>query len=1144
MRKWTHEQVKAIETEPNLLVSAAAGSGKTAVLVERITRKLIPDENGEYVPIDRLLVVTFAKDAAREMQTRIKASLEAAYAAEESRKKKRILSEQLRKLPFAEFSTIDSFCMRFVKQNFHLLSIDPAFKIFDPTEASVFMTEAMDEYFDKLYEDGNEHFLRLVSLYAKGYDDREVMGVISEIYNFTRSLPNPEKWLRLHAEDYIRFEDNIFCQLIVANFKDISKTVLQSLNKILSDYESQVDSEYGNISLIATLNNDISVLSKAEYTWNGIYNLSGAFEKLKKTSSMKPEAVLQKEYIDYREAALEPIRQIIAYVKGPSDELDEIYSQRLYPHAVALSEVTIGFDEFLFNKKNKTSKFEFNDLEHMTAKLLRENEDIRQEYINKYEEILMDEYQDTNGLQEEIFNLISNGKNRFMVGDLKQSIYGFRSSDPMIFREKDELYSPESPSGNRVVLSGNFRSREDVLESINVLFGKIMSHDMGGVEYNDEQALHYLNRDFDNKSEANNYTSELYVIEGNGREDDEDELLSDEETEANFVADKIRQMIDSRWQVYDKGAFRDVKENDFAIIMNAVKADSGIYINALKQRGLNAYSEDKDFFGKTEINLIISFVKAVNNPMNDIPLVSAMRSPVYRFTDSELAEIRLCGNDKFWRCVLKCAERTDALGKKCADFAEHINKWRALSRYMSADRLIWRIMTDCSLYDMCGILYGGEAALANLRLFMDKARILSNGGIATLYDFENYISTLMDSDGVGSAPLSSDGIPIMTIHKSKGLEFPVVFVCRTGKKFVLDGFSGHVNIHKDLGFGLNDIHYEESYMTPTLNRKLIGNAKNKEAMSEQLRKLYVAMTRAKEKLIVTGVVPASTEKKGAFEFTDYEISEYYIEKSKSFMQMIAPAIKKDGGKLWEYNEIQAGVIKPADFTDIAKSEAVYDEDAVRNEVFELFSKYENITIPTPIPAKVSVSELKNKSGFSSTLQRLPSFMNSGETGGAAYGTMLHNIMEHITIIPEMTKEHIHDEIIRINGIENQKTEDKIFEFFNSELGTRASGAVVKREEMFEIQIPAMDDSGVLIDGKMLLQGIVDMYFIDGDKLVVIDYKTDKCNDISELADKYAVQLKWYRYAMEKLLERKVDEVYIYSFHKNAYIEITEMTNNE
>ncbi|MBP3359386.1 MAG: UvrD-helicase domain-containing protein [Clostridia bacterium] len=1150
MRDWTQEQKTAIESGTNLLVSAAAGSGKTAVLVERIIRKLIPDSSGNYLPVDRLLVVTFARDAAREMQERIKKSLSGKAAAEKNSEIKRVLAGQIKKLPFADITTIDGFCMHLVKQNFHLLGIDSKFSIMDSSEAKVYVFECINEYFDMLYESGSSDFLLLTSLYCTGYDDRELADVLYDVFIFTRSLPDPKKWLEAHAEDYKSFSESSFRTEIEKAFASSAAYACAELEGLQEAYKKAVGSEddeilcgFGKYDFWTLLKNDINTLKSIKPQWDDIFENRSAFEVLRKTSSSKQEEQIQKSFIDLRENALSELRTLLGMVKVSLSEADAEYEKSLYPHALALSRLVNGFADFYFDRKNKACKFEFNDLEHLTIRLLRENDDIRQALTDKYAEILMDEYQDTNGLQEEIFSMISTGDNRFTVGDMKQSIYRFRQSDPMIFRDKDESYQANPELGERVILSKNFRSRKGVLDSINYLFERIMTYNVGEVNYNSEQALHYGNTMFDAEAEGNAYESELYVLEGAPSSADEDSVI-DTELEAEFVAGKIKSMIDSGFQVLDGGEFRSAEPGDFAILMNAVKNTSEYYVNALMKRGINAYSEDVGFFQKTEIRMIIEFIRAVNNPMRDIPLVSVMRSPIYRFTDEELAAVRLASSGEFWNAVKARSRGGDRLAEKCGGLISDINRWRDMSRYMSADRLIWRILTESSLYDMSGILYGGEAAPANLRLFMERARILSDGGIATLYDFEKYLSRIINSEGLSCASVTNTGIPIMTIHKSKGLEFPVVFVCGMGRKFVSDDSGKKIFLHKDYGFGLRNINPERSFATSTVNKSYISAVKRNEAMSEQIRKLYVALTRAKEKLIITGVAKYSENKKTSakttFDFTGAAVNEKSIALSKKYLDFVAPVIKKCSNGLWSYHETEYKDIDVSPKPEEEKEAQTIDIETVRQEVYRLLDQFDSISTPPAVASKISVSELKSRSGYSAKLQRLPAFMEAEETRGASFGTAVHKVMENIVIVPDMTDEYIKSETERICGSETEIISRRITDFFRSTLGIRALGGRIKREEAFEIEIPAIDLSGNEIPGEtMLLQGVIDLYFEDDKGLVLVDYKTDKCSDIRELADKYSVQLKWYKYAMEKLMGKEVSEVYIYSFHKNDAIEISE-----
>ncbi len=1129
MTKWTDEQLSAITTKPNLLVNAAAGSGKTAVLVERITRMLIPDADGSFVSVDRLLVVTFARDAAREMQERMKKSLTEAFFKEKDKDKKAILRKQLKKLPFAEISTIDSFCMRVVKQNFHILGIDPKFKIADPSESNIFNQECMNEYFDILYEEGNRDFMLLTELYSRGYDDKEVMSLLLEVYEFTRSVPDPEKWLDEHAADYEKFSGGKFCSAVETEYTAAAKKACALIKTLLSAFEAeaQLVPDTKSMALFDAMKKDIQVLSRENPDWDFISNAK--FENINKVGLKKSEADLCKRYIDLRDACLGEVRRLCAMAASPAEVLDREYREEMYPHALAISRLVQGFSEFILDKKRRLGRFSFNDLEHMTLALLRDHEDIRETFKSKYAEILMDEYQDTNSLQEEIFTLISNGSNRFVVGDMKQSIYRFRNSDPLIFRARDEDYMQNPHHGSRIVLSKNFRSRRSVLDSVNLLFSKIMTYRVGEVDYTDEQALHFGNEALAPECPGNDYSSELHIIEGGGG-DEEDILLSDEETEAELVASKIRGMLDSGWQVTDRGKTRPVCESDFVILMSSVKCHSDAYIKALGRYGISAYSEDNGFFEKTEIRLITELVRTVNNPLNDVALVSVMRSPVYRFTDEELARIRLCHEGAYWECVKAKAQENDSLGKKCKGFAEEIMNWRKKSEYMSADRLIWHLMTDCSLYDMCGILYGGESALANLRLYMERARTLSEGTIATLYDFEQYMERMESSEGLGCANTGGFGVPVMTIHKSKGLEFPVVFVCGMGTRFMSDGFGKKLLIHKDLGFALDNINVKGGYSLPTVNKTVIAARKKSENISEQLRKLYVAFTRAKEKLIVTAVVP-SPKKAGAFDFADVDMTEEEIEGATNYIKIIAPVIKQSKNPLWTYHEYEAGTISPLPVTE-QKKEITASSDDIRESIHSLLDKYSSIEKPAAVRTKTSVSDLKGHTGFSSKLQRLPSFMNTEQKGGAEFGTAVHLVMEKINITPDILS-CVADEVERITGERNDSIAKKVTGFFESPLGKRAQKAKVHREEPFEIQIPATDFDGKEIAGEtMLLQGVIDMYFEEDGEIVLVDYKTDKCESLEELSYKYSVQLMWYREAIERLLKKKVKDVFIYSFYLN------------
>jgi len=1145
MAKWTTQQKRAIDEDTNLLVNAAAGSGKTAVLVERITKKLIPDIKGQYIDADSLLVVTFARDAAHEMQDRIKKSLLTLLSETDDKKLKAVLRTQLKKLPFADIATIDSFCMKLVKSNFHLLGIDPKFGIMDPSEGKVYTFECMDEYFKMLYDEKNPDMELLTKIYSTGYTDREISETVYEIYSFTRSLANPDEWIQSHVEDYRKFDGSKIQKIYKNKAILLAKASEDRISAIMDMYKKDVGSDneeelhlYGKIDLWSVFEKDITLLKSIQNA--DFENIQFDVVDKKKIAGKADCVPVQKSYVDMRKSVITEMEKALEPLRKPVEETDRYYNDVLYPHAKALANIVCGFSEFHYEKKLKDGKLEFNDLEHMSIKLLTEFEDIRNSLKNKYSEILMDEYQDTNDLQEKIFSLISKGDNRFIVGDLKQSIYRFRQSDPSIFIEKDNLYKNNANEGTRIVLSKNFRSRKNVLDSINYLFYDIMTKETGEVDYDEDQALYYGNSDFDKEADGASYASELYVIEGTPKsENDDEESYSDVELEAEFVASKIREMIDGKYQILRKdGTFSDAKETDFAILMNAVSTSGEVFAETLGKYGIGSYCEDKGFFERTEVRLVLEFVRTVNNPFRDIHLISVMRSPVYRFTDDNLAEIRLCAKDRFWDAVRSAAAGEGSLARKCSDFVKDIESWRNMSLYMTADRLIWRIIHDTSLYDMCGILYGGEMAQANLRLFVERARVLSDDGIATLFDYEQYVVRMLNSDGIGGAGKNGGGVAIMTIHKSKGLEFPVVFVSGTGKSFVNANYGSRIYMHKDFGFGINGVDIEKSCAVSSINKRFIAGIKEGEAGAEQLRKLYVALTRAKEKLIVTGVVHSSKDK-GAFDFTDSDVTVSYINSCKNYITMTAPTVKKCTDKsLWEYHEIPYS--HKEDDTDTVAENVEIDEtestDNIRDAVFSILDKFDSVRKPVAVQTKVSVSSLKNKSEYAAKLRHVPDFMRKESHSGAEFGTSVHEVMEKIVYTDDMNREYIKCEIERISG-DASGILDKVYGFFSSDLGKRCVKNNAKREQEFETTI--------VLDGEStLLQGIIDCYFEENGQVVLVDYKTDVCSDINELRDKYSEQLKWYKYAIEKILGKNVSETYIYSFHKNDFLMLEWSDNSE
>lgn len=1194
--KWTENQIKAIEASPSVLVNAAAGSGKTAVLVERIMKKITQGESS----IDRLLVVTFARDAAAQMKDRIKKALILSIKEAKDESFCTKMRKQLRLINQSDITTIDAFCINVVKKHFHLLGLDPVFGIIDAEEAKIMLSETAGEFIDKLYENKDLRVKLLSECYSEKFGDYTLQKMIEEIYKFTRSLPKPNEWLKEKAEYYKDFKNSPWYDKTRSYLDVVVKDMEKSAEKAektmiyyalgeekeiteLTEEEREILKSYDNKGLWESILDDIEKCKKLSVAdWNEKIEIARSFSKRSKVLSgdFKEE---RKAVIDITNEVCEKAENEILQICSIHEEnLKHMYEDGIYPQVSVLASVAEDFEKFYFEKKCKKNTFEFNDLEHLAYKLLSDFPEARQEYNEKFDEILMDEYQDTNALQEGIFELISD--KRFMVGDMKQSIYRFRNSDPLIFKSKDKLFSENPDKGKRIVLSENFRSRPEVLDSINFLFSRIMSEDAGEVEYDESQKLKWGNINAYGGEHKEDYTSELYILEGKPSDAESDE--SDTLVEARFIALKIREMIDSGFMVSDKDGFRPVNEGDFVIIQNAVKNTGGIFVSELKKAGLNGYADNEGYFERIEISIMMSLIEVINNPLRDIPLVALMRSVMFSFSDDELARIRLSKRGEFYGAVEETAKACDDLGVKCKAFCDLLTKWRGYAKYMSTDRLIWTIYEQTDFYDLMGVLYEGEEAQANLRLLFEKARQYEKSGFRGLSHFVEYINKLKESARVASAPVLSDNkkmVRIMTIHKSKGLEFPICFVAGTGKRLNFDN-GGNLQLHKDLGIGVRYVDPELGFYTTTPVQKLMKKAKSREEQAENLRKLYVAMTRAKEKLIVVATVPGKKinskgEQSGGYNEALEKWNRLYsknenvmqpsvVNSAGKYIDLIAPIIlahKKDSGFL--------NFVIPYAPEEEEKTEQItqkYCGDGVSSELIDVLlgADYE-YSSARDIPAKISVTGIESLKGKLKSAEdnqqielegryieqtvnmqtelKMPVFLNDKGLTGAARGTAYHTVLASIRIKSEMSMEFIKKElqrlfecgIISLSEYESVRADD-IEEFFASNLGERIrKSPKVLREEPFELLVNASEVTGKPHhkDEKILIQGVIDCMFKEGDDFVLVDFKTDKGLSCEELREHYRAQLGWYKKAIEALTGKKVLSGVLYSFAKHEEIKV-------
>ena len=1179
-REWTNEQKQAIYTKYNInnercniLVNAAAGSGKTAVLAERIIQSLIPGKKNPHpTDINKMLVVTFTNAAAAEMKERIADTLEEKIdAANGDEILTNILKRQSSLIYDADIMTIDAFCIKAIREHFHLLGIDPSFTMADNAQLALMAEDAMEDLFEQCYETGDEDFFRLLEVFSDGRSDEKIADIIKEVYYFTRSMPEPDKWLSEKAELYLQKDGNPWIEECLKKKNFLCNKAYNELKKALEYMAGYSCGYFKNIDEIIE-NMPPESENEIQFNWGGRYGIvcleysaakklknadwdesstilnSLAFEKWGPKSSVrcKEKEISDKEINEYvkgfRDRAKILLQKAAQLICIPSGELVSRMKENVYPTARAICSAVKKYDECFTAIKQSKNMLEFCDAELLCLKLFKENDEVRNIYKDKYDEILMDEYQDANALQEEIFKQISRGNNMFLVGDMKQSIYRFRRSDPMLFKEKCDSYKiSEDAADRKIVLSRNFRSRKEVLDSVNSVFERIMSESVGDIDYNEEQRLNNGNTTYENVN-ADGYLSECCILESQA-EDGDESTLDKTELEAAFIAHRIAELKKSGYMVRDGSTYRKLQNKDVTILMSSFKYVSEIYIAALNKEGIDCFAESGGYFDRSEVRMVLSLIKVIQNPYRDIPLLGVLRSPIGNFSDDELVKIRAAHDGLIYDALCVYAKKDE----KIKAFLERLAKWRDYAKYMTCDRLLWVLYEETGIYAFVGALYGGEEARANLRLLFERAKEYESSGYKGLFHFIRYMERLEKrEEDLSGAKLVGEGhdvVRIMTIHKSKGLEFPVVFLAGCGKKFNIK--ENVISMHKKWGIGLEEINPDKGYRVDTIAKQTISAANIAESISEEERKLYVAMTRAKEKLIVTGVV--NTKNKPLDKYSEEWDSMLPTRESKmdaekvlsvrTFLDWIAPIARFDEN--WIYKEIPYSMYLRS--SDEENTEKVFDD---RIEISEFTYDKNELRF---VPGKVSVTELKSGSFFENDteLMPVPDFMNpKKEKSGADRGNALHIVMQNLIPVKDMTEEYIHNEKLRMVKDEIMTTEQaeladnkKILAFYETELGKRIiENKNVMRETPFETDVPlSLFDGFSAYDEKILLQGIIDCWFEEDGNIILIDYKSDYYNSPEELMKKYHSQLEWYQYALEKITGKKVSEKYIYMFHNNDIV---------
>lgn len=1250
--KWTDEQLLAIETRgKNLLVAAAAGSGKTAVLVERII-KIITDDNNP-VDIDKLLVVTFTNAAASEMRERIGDAISKKL---EEMPDSKMLQRQLALLNKSNITTIHSFCLDIIKNNFHLIDLDPGFRIGDETECTLIKQDVLIELFEDKYDKEDEGFLNLIEAYCTNRDDERLKEIVLKLYNFSMSGPWPSVWLREKAQE---FNINSLDELEKASwYKVLKESLYLDLNNAKNGLDEAIkicEEDSDLAPYLLTLKPELNGIENAinslnlnlEQIYKAIKDIEFAY-RIKTVKKGLGDELDKKKVKSLRDDVKKKINQIKGGVFSIS--LDETLNgiKNMYPIIKSLTELVIEFSDRYVKKKMERVILDFNDLEHLCLKILTCNDEngevyassVAQKFREKFEEVLVDEYQDSNNVQETIISMVSrkdlDNPNVFMVGDVKQSIYRFRQAKPELFLEKYNSYSEEDNKKNRkIMLYKNFRSREEVIKGVNFIFKSLMSKTVGELDYTDKEALN-LGASYDEINKDNVYFQdnefidldkievsgalELHILDkssdfedGKNEINDEDDKENDNEEdlsavaiEARIIAKRIKELINPSdgkcFMVFDKNLnrYRKITYKDIVILLRSTKNWADTIVEELSFGGIPVYADiNTGYFQTIEIRTIMSLLHIIDNPMQDIYTIASMRSPIFAFTSEELADIRILNRDNYFYLNVKDIaedvynERINkSLKDKCVYFIEKIGSWREKSLYMPIDEFLWYLYSDTSYYGYVGAMVNGIQRQANLRILFQRAKQYEQTSFKGLFNFINFINKLRKSSGdLGTAKIlgeNEDVVRIMSIHKSKGLEFPVVFLSGCGKQFNLRDINDSLLFHEELGIGADCIDIKKRIRYTTLQKYAIKKKFELETLSEEMRILYVALTRAKEKLIITGSSYNLQKdidacyKAGVKGFNKVIPSE--LLKQKSYLKWIMTALikHKDGDILrqgknefveisddlssWKINfhkksdfgtENVEDSIEKKNISILSLNYSNFEVDEEIRKRLEFRYKYRDVC---SVPSNISVSDIKKaeeeifepqaENLFSEEKNRKkPKFiMEEKGLSKAEKGTAMHFVMQKLDLNKVNLLNEIKEQIKNMfeKGLITKDEEEsinifKIQKFFKSNLGQRLLKAYKENKQVFRelpfiTEIPVKRIEKDLIDKifnneKLRLQGIIDCFFEEDDGIVLLDYKTDYVENgkEKEILDKYRVQIDLYTETLERVIGKKVKERYLYLF---------------
>lgn len=1185
----TPEQAAVVENRGGeLLVSAAAGSGKTRVLVERLLRRVVE----EGLDLDQFLVITFTKAAASELRDKILAELNRRLAETPG---DRHLRRQTTLIYRAQISTIHAFCTTFLRENSHLLDLDPDFRVADDAEAELLRVQALDHLLEERYEHLAENgFGRLVDSLSAGRDDKHLREIVLDIHSHIQSHPDPAQWLREQAAEFdLRSVTDVaktrWGQLLMEDAKAQTQYWFQQMSgalDLLQESGDEVLEKGYSESICSTMDGLDDFINALDRQWNSAHLLSEIpFPTLK--GSRKVQDKETKELVQaIRKKCMAAMKKLQKRFECTSEELLADMEQMREP-VTSLFQLVVDLIDQYGALKQRRKLLDFNDLEHFTVSaLLKDNQptELAQIWVKRYAEVMVDEYQDTNAVQNAIFDALTHGgKTLFQVGDVKQSIYRFRLADPTIFLKKYHTFrhaeAATDGQARRLTLSRNFRSRSAVLDSVNFLFSHIMTVPFGELDYSEDQRLNLGLVDqiprADGETELN--LVDLSTIE----KDDKVIQRPRDEVEAQFVAQRIRTLLDEPFLVTEGTMFRPIRPEDIAILYRSPGSVLNHLTRALDEQNIPWQNEGyEDFFTSTEVSVALSFLQIIDNPRQDVPLISVLRSPVYGFTPDQLAQLRANGpqNSDFYACVEQGAE--DGL-EHCLRFLDDLKLLRLRMIDSSCAQLLWYLYDQLGLLSLFGSMTGGQRRQENLLSFYDYARSFEGQGHRGIFTFVSQLRRLMEQGKPPQAVAKSRGlgVQIMSIHKSKGLEFPVVVLAGLNRRFNRSDETAPMLFHSVYGVGPKLLDPELRVEFPTLARTAVQLKLDQEMKAEELRLLYVAMTRAQEKLImVMSFRDAEKDlRKLLMDASPHPEPEALSAQDSMGKWVLLPVLaRRDAEGIrfgerplcyaeaedhWNIRLIRAGndcfSPQPDTTTEKPAEEATLPDHSGLARHLLWHYPYEGLE---DMASKATATQLKGRlldeEAAEETVPsprplefRRPTFeqVKRGLTPAQA-GSAIHTVMERIHLDKADRVETVKEEIARLvqNGYlteaQGQVVDPrKVAWFWASPLGqeARTSGSL-RREFKFSILSDAKDFYQGAPDGEsVLLQGVVDCFFETPSGITVIDFKSDKVYRGYEMerAEQYRIQVETYAKALEEVFGCPVARKYIWFFHTNQAVEI-------